>query len=56
MLRHEDMDKLLRLYGDLQEEFARRDGYAIDSEIDKVINGLAITIVCRTVFRAIKWR
>ena len=37
-----EMDKLLRVYGDLQEEFARRDGYAIDSEIDKVINGLQL--------------
>ena len=32
---NDDMDKLLRVYGDLQEEFARRDGYAIDSEIEK---------------------
>ena len=49
--------QLLRVYGDLQEEFARRDGYAIDSEIDKVINGLAIEIICQTVFRAIeRWR
>ena len=36
------MENLLRLYGDLQEEFARRDGYAMDSEIDKVINGLQL--------------
>ncbi|WP_342508267.1 ABC-F type ribosomal protection protein [Sporosarcina sp. FSL K6-2383] len=40
--RNEEMDKLLHVYGDLQEEFARRDGYAIDSEIDKVINGLQL--------------
>jgi len=40
--RSEDMDKVLRVYGDLQEEFARRDGYAIDSEIEKVINGLQL--------------
>ena len=37
-----EMDKLLRVYGDLQEEFTLRDGYAIDSEIDKVINGLQL--------------
>ncbi|WP_318614900.1 ribosomal protection-like ABC-F family protein [Sporosarcina sp. YIM B06819] len=40
--QQDDMEKLLQLYGDLQEEFARRDGYAIDSEIDKVINGLQL--------------
>ena len=45
------------LYGDLQEEFARRDGYAIDSEIDKVINGLQLTTICRTFFWTIeRWR
>ena len=33
---------MLRVYGDLQEEFARRDGYAIDSEIEKIINGLQL--------------
>ncbi|MEK4712325.1 ribosomal protection-like ABC-F family protein [Sporosarcina sp. FSL K6-5500] len=37
-----DMDKLLRVYGDLQEEFANREGYAVDSEIEKVINGLQL--------------
>ena len=36
------MDTLLRVYGDLQEEFARRDGYTIDSEIEKIINGLQL--------------
>ncbi|MFJ7934195.1 ribosomal protection-like ABC-F family protein [Sporosarcina sp. NPDC096371] len=40
--QHDDMSKLLHQYGDLQEEFARRDGYAIDSEIDKVVNGLQL--------------
>lgn len=40
--QQDDMEKLLQLYGDLQEEFAHRDGYAIDSEIDKVINGLQL--------------
>lgn len=34
------IDRLLRVYGDLQEEFARRDGYTIDSKIDKIITGL----------------
>lgn len=42
--QRDDMENLLRLYGDLQEEFARRDGYAIDSEIDKVINGLQLQV------------
>ena len=32
--RNVDMEKLLHQYGDLQEKFARRDGYVIDSEID----------------------
>ncbi|WP_203247548.1 ribosomal protection-like ABC-F family protein [Sporosarcina beigongshangi] len=40
--QQDDMEKYLQLYGNLQEEFARRDGYTIDSEIDKVINGLQL--------------
>ena len=29
----------LKQYGDFQEEFTLRDGYSMDSEIDKVIKG-----------------
>ncbi|QTD40579.1 ABC-F type ribosomal protection protein [Sporosarcina sp. Te-1] len=36
----EDMERALMQYGQLQEEFLRRNGYAMESEIDKVINGL----------------
>lgn len=39
----DEMEKLLRQYGDLQEEFVSRDGYIMDSEIDKVINGLQLS-------------
>ena len=38
----EDMDRLLHKYGQLQDEFVRRDGYAMDSEIEKIINGLQL--------------
>ncbi|WP_432363490.1 ribosomal protection-like ABC-F family protein [Sporosarcina sp. UB5] len=38
----EDMDRLLIQYGQLQDEFVRRDGYAMDSEIEKIINGLQL--------------
>lgn len=37
-----EMEKLLKRYGDLQETFASRDGYAMDSEIDRVITGLQL--------------
>ncbi|MCM3744286.1 ABC-F type ribosomal protection protein [Sporosarcina luteola] len=37
-----DMERLLLRYGQLQDEFVRRDGYAIDSEIEKIINGLQL--------------
>ena len=37
-----DMDRLLHKYGQLQDEFVRRDGYAMDSEIEKIINGLQL--------------
>ncbi|WP_391122202.1 ribosomal protection-like ABC-F family protein [Psychrobacillus sp. L3] len=38
-----DLEKLLQLYGDIQEEFTNRNGYAIDSEINKVIEGLQLS-------------
>ncbi|TQR20654.1 ribosomal protection-like ABC-F family protein [Psychrobacillus vulpis] len=38
----EEMEKLLLLYGDVQEEFSNRDGYTMDSEIEKVIQGLQL--------------
>lgn len=37
-----DMDRLLHQYGQLQDEFVRRDGYAMDSEFEKIINGLQL--------------
>ncbi|QFF98945.1 ABC transporter ATP-binding protein [Psychrobacillus glaciei] len=37
-----ELEKLLQLYGDIQEEFTNRNGYAIDSEINKVIEGLQL--------------
>lgn len=46
-----ETDKLLHIYGELQEEFARRDGYVIDSEIDKMINGLQLQSFVRRPFR-----
>ncbi|WP_313894622.1 ribosomal protection-like ABC-F family protein [Psychrobacillus sp.] len=38
----ENMEKILQQYGDVQEEFSNRDGYAMDSEIEKVIQGLQL--------------
>lgn len=38
----EDMEKSLQLYGDLQEEFTHLGGYTMDSEIQKVIQGLQL--------------
>ncbi|MEK4485595.1 ABC-F type ribosomal protection protein [Psychrobacillus sp. FSL H8-0484] len=37
------MEKLLQLYGDIQEEFTNRNGYSMDSEIEKVIQGLQLS-------------
>lgn len=37
-----DMERLLLRYGQLQDEFVRRDGYAMDSDIEKIINGLQL--------------
>ena len=39
----DDMEKLLQLYGDIQEEFTNRNGYSMDSEIEKVIQGLQLS-------------
>ena len=36
------MEKLLRQYGNIQEQFTLRDGYSYESEIDKVIQGLQL--------------
>lgn len=36
------MERLLLQYGQLQDEFVRRDGYTMDSEIEKIINGLQL--------------
>ncbi|GKV56037.1 ABC transporter ATP-binding protein [Sporosarcina sp. NCCP-2222] len=37
-----DLERLLLQYGQLQEEFLSRNGYAMESEIEKVINGLQL--------------
>ena len=46
----DETDKYLHIYGDLQEEFARRGGYVIDSEIDKIIYGLQLQSFVRQPF------
>lgn len=38
----EEMEKLLKQYGDIQEKFTLQGGYSFDSEIDKVIEGLQL--------------
>nr|WP_186321362.1 ABC-F family ATP-binding cassette domain-containing protein [Bacillus sp. FJAT-22090] len=38
----ENMDILLRNYGDIQEKFTNLGGYLMESEIDKVIQGLQL--------------
>jgi len=38
-----EMDKLLKSYGDIQEKFTSRDGYAMDTDIEKVIQGLQLS-------------
>lgn len=38
-----ELDKLLKVYGDLQEEFTNRDGYVMDADIAKVIEGLQLS-------------
>ena len=38
-----EMEKLLKQYGDIQEEFTRRDGYSMETDIEKVVQGLQLT-------------
>ncbi|MFX3672976.1 MAG: ribosomal protection-like ABC-F family protein [Paenisporosarcina sp.] len=38
-----EMDKLLRIYGNIQEDFTNRDGYSMDTDIEKVVQGLQLT-------------
>lgn len=38
-----NMEKLLKEYGDVQEDFTNQGGYSLDSEIDKVIQGLQLS-------------
>ena len=38
-----EMEKLLKQYGDFQEEFTRRDGYSMETDIEKVVQGLQLT-------------
>ncbi|MFC4410782.1 ribosomal protection-like ABC-F family protein [Chungangia koreensis] len=49
----DEMEKLLRQYGDLQEDFVNRDGYIMDSEIDKVINGLQLNSFVQQSFNSL---
>ncbi len=37
-----EMDKLLKTYGDIQEKFTSLDGYSMDTDIEKVIQGLQL--------------
>ncbi|MFJ8067003.1 ribosomal protection-like ABC-F family protein [Psychrobacillus sp. NPDC096426] len=39
----EEMEKLLQNYGDIQEAFTNQGGYLMESEIEKVIQGLQLT-------------
>ena len=39
---NQNMDILMKKYGNLMEEFERKDGYNIQTKIDKVISGLNI--------------
>ncbi|MFJ5769780.1 ribosomal protection-like ABC-F family protein [Psychrobacillus sp. NPDC093180] len=39
----EDMEKLLQTYGDVQEEFTNNGGYLMESELEKVIQGLQLS-------------
>ncbi|TQR18542.1 ribosomal protection-like ABC-F family protein [Psychrobacillus soli] len=39
----EDMEKILQTYGDVQEEFTNLGGYVMESELDKVIQGLQLS-------------
>lgn len=47
----ENLERLLLQYGQLQDEFVRRDGYSMDSEIEKVINGLQLRLFVERDFR-----
>lgn len=38
-----ELDKLLKTYGDIQEKFTSLDGYSMDTDIEKVIQGLQLT-------------
>lgn len=38
-----DMEKLLQTYGNVQEEFSNLGGYIMESELDKVIQGLQLS-------------
>lgn len=38
-----NLEKLLEKYGEIQEEFTNRNGYTMDSEINKVIEGLQLS-------------
>lgn len=48
---NENLERLLLQYGQMQDEFVRRDGYTMDSEIEKVINGLQLRLFVERDFR-----
>ncbi|QBP42212.1 ribosomal protection-like ABC-F family protein [Paenisporosarcina antarctica] len=39
----DELERLLKQYGDIQEEFTLRNGYSMDTELDKVVQGLQLT-------------
>ncbi|WP_017379431.1 ribosomal protection-like ABC-F family protein [Paenisporosarcina sp. TG-14] len=39
----EELERLLKQYGDIQEDFTLRNGYSMDTELDKVVQGLQLT-------------
>lgn len=41
-LNSEEMDRLLQQYGEVQEQFTLLGGYTMDSEIEKVVQGLQL--------------
>jgi len=45
MTNANDMDAILEEYGIVQEQFERRGGYAIDSKIEQIFDGLNITYI-----------
>lgn len=43
LAKPDELERLLKQYGDIQEEFTLRNGYSMDTELDKVVQGLQLT-------------